>query len=130
MTRAIVTQAEINMMKVGGKFSANKSSLENAVIADTLGRLQWLFNDLAWSKDMTLPLFGLPFYKNKFFHDSFLTTHSPIYNFTNKLKKFLYFFDHTFSNITIPNYILTQWVSNRGFIYPGLNLMDWLPWNH
>ncbi|XP_022856748.1 annexin D3-like [Olea europaea var. sylvestris] len=38
LTRAIVTRAEIDMMKVRGEFfNANKSSLDNAVIGDTSG---------------------------------------------------------------------------------------------
>ncbi|CAA3006826.1 annexin D3-like isoform X2 [Olea europaea subsp. europaea] len=38
LTRAIVTRAEIDMMKVKGEyFNANKSSLDNAVIGDTSG---------------------------------------------------------------------------------------------
>lgn len=38
LTRAIVTRAEIDLMKVRGEyFNANKSSLDNAVIGDTSG---------------------------------------------------------------------------------------------
>lgn len=38
LTRAIVTRAEIDMMKVRGEYiNANKSSLDNAVIGDTSG---------------------------------------------------------------------------------------------
>lgn len=38
LTRAIVTRAEVDMMKVRGEyFIANKTSLDNAVIDDTSG---------------------------------------------------------------------------------------------
>ncbi|KAK6140391.1 hypothetical protein DH2020_025861 [Rehmannia glutinosa] len=43
LTRAIVTRAEIDMMKTGGEYyNANKSSLDNAVIGDTSGDKDFL----------------------------------------------------------------------------------------